>query len=74
MTRAAIDPFSVLNVGAALALVHRDADVARLTAGAITTALGAPLGALALLGDERAADDLVLGQLHGARRRLVARR
>ena len=65
MTRAAIDPFSVLNVGAALALVDRDADVAGLTAGAIATVLNVPLGALALLGEERAADDLVLGQLRG---------
>ena len=58
------DPFAVLNIGAALSLARRDAEVARLTAGAVRSAVPAPLGALALYGNT-SEDDLVLGEVRG---------
>jgi PAS domain-containing protein len=45
---SSVDPYALLGVGAVLALMDREEDIACVTAGALTEALSVPLGALVL--------------------------
>ena len=61
-TRPLSDPFTLLDLATAITLVHREEDVARLVASAVTSALALPLGAMGVRGANGDLS-LVLGQL-----------
>ena len=61
----AIDPYTLLGMSSALALVDSDEDIARLTAGAVTSTLALPFGAVVLC-DDTEPTGRVFGQLNNA--------
>lgn len=60
-----IDPYSILGLGAALALIETEEEIARLTAGAITSAFRVQLGAV-VLQNVRGGEMSVSGQFRNA--------